>query len=72
VSVVVTVLHLVVGVVVVAVVVHGDVLGLMEVRVVRQVVVDVVVGLFVVVGIHVLDVVAVVVGLLMMTNLVSV
>jgi len=30
-----TVLHLVVGVVVVAVVVHGDVLGLMEVRVVR-------------------------------------
>lgn len=68
----VTVLHLVVGVVVVAVVVHGDVLGLMEVRVVRQVVVDVVVGLFVVMGIHVLDVVAVVVGLLMMTNLVSV
>jgi len=72
VSVVVTVLHLVVGVVVVAVVVHGDVLGLMEVRVMRQVVVDVVVGLFVVMGIHVLDVVAVVVGLLMMTNLVSV
>lgn len=56
----------------VAIVMHGDVLGLMEVRVVRQVVVNIMVRLFVMVSIHVLDVVVVVVGLLMMTDLVGV
>ena len=56
----------------VAIVMHGDVLGLMEVRVVRQVVVDIMVRLFVMVGIHVLDVVVVVVGLLVMIDLVGV
>ena len=71
-SVVVTVLHLVVGVVMVAIVVHGDVFGLMEVRVMRQVVMDIMVRLFVVMGVHVLDVVVVVVGLLVMTDLVGV
>lgn len=68
----VTVLHLVVGVVMVAIVVHGDVFGLMEVRVMRQVVMDIMVRLFVVMGVHVLDVVVVVVGLLVMTDLVGV
>ena len=56
----------------VAIVMHGDVLGLMEVRVMRQVVVNIMVRLFVMVSIHVLDVVVVVVGLLMMTDLVGV
>lgn len=68
----VTVLHLVVGVVMVAIVVHGDVFGLMEVRVMRQVVMDIMVRLFVVMGVHVLDVVVVMVGLLVMTDLVGV
>ena len=56
----------------VAIVVHGDVFGLMEVRVMRQVVMDIMVRLFVVMGVHVLDVVVVVVGLLVMTDLVGV
>ena len=71
VSVMVTVLHLVVGVVMLAIVVHGDVLRLMHVGVVAQIVVNIGQMLRVMVSIKVLNVVVVMVGLLVMTELVG-
>jgi hypothetical protein len=71
VSVMVTVLHLVVRVVMLAIVVHGDVLRLMHVGVVAQIVVNIGQMLRVMVSIKVLNVVVVMVGLLVMTELVG-
>ena len=60
VGVVVTVLHLVMSVVMVGVVVHGDVLRLVQVRIQRQIVVDAQMSILVVMLVHVLHIVAVV------------
>ena len=59
-GVVVTVLHLVMSVVMVGVVVHGDVLRLVQVRIQRQIVVDAQMSILVVMLVHVLHIVAVV------------
>ncbi|MCP4668705.1 MAG: hypothetical protein GY849_20365 [Deltaproteobacteria bacterium] len=66
-----TVFHLVVGVMVLAIVMHSNVLGLMEMRVVVQVVVVVKMVIFVVTLVHVLNVVAIVMSI-EVTNGVSV